>query len=78
MSPGVAIPKIDVNLAHPADLKCNLVGGYIGLAPGRPSLWQFVAEFKSQKSGDGTPYRDLVVFESNEKDLRSWRIVKFM
>lgn len=78
LTPGAAIPKIDTSLQSSSGLKCSLVGGYIGVVPGKPKLWQIVAEFKSRRINGGPQNRDLVVFETNEQNLKSWKIVKFM
>lgn len=54
------------------------MSGYIGVIPGKPQLWQIVAEFKSLGNSDGLQHRDLVVFEASDKNIGSWKIVKFM
>lgn len=77
-APGLVLPKSTKDLRTSSALKCNLIAAFIGVIPGKPSLWQIVTEFKYHNREDGSKYRDLVVFETTENYLSNWRILKFM
>lgn len=77
LTPGSTLPKSPTNHKN-STAKCNLLAAFIGVVPGKPSLWQIVAEFKYRGGEDGSKYRDLVVFETTENSLSNWKILKFM